>query len=282
MRPLPPSPSAPDRRAEAAGHAIRPRPPSRVSDAVAREQLLRDARRPTAWRRGCGLRAAACGRAGRSRRRTSVHRPSADGGARRRDRNAGASGAPARRRARRARARERAQRVERVVGDEPLPDEIPERVDGFGRDSRRRPRRGAAEERRAVRAQVVEDRGFAFASRRRPAPPAPRPSDVATAVGRRLAAAAAAADDRRDTARCGRRARRAARRRPRRPRRPPSPRRDRPDRSRRSARGRISVSRIDAGSGAPCSCSIASSSASAPCRRLTTPCHVVAKRPSTA
>ena len=32
--------------------------------------------------------------------------------------------------------------------------------------------------------------------------------------------------------------------------------------------GRISVSRIDAGSGAPCSCSIASSSASAPCRRL--------------
>ena len=39
--------------------------------------------------------------------------------------------------------------------------------------------------------------------------------------------------------------------------------------------GRISVSRIDAGSGAPCSCSMASSSASAPRRRFDEPCHVV-------
>ena len=39
---------------------------------------------------------------------------------------------------------------------------------------------------------------------------------------------------------------------------------------------------IDAGSGAPCSCSITSSSASVPCRRVMMPCHVVTSRPSTA
>ena len=47
-----------------------------------------------------------------------------------------------------------------------------------------------------------------------------------------------------------------------------------------SRAGRISVSRIEAGSGAPCRFSITSSSASSPRRGCTTPCHRVNSRAS--
>ena len=62
------------------------------------------------------------------------------------------------------RPRERAQRVEGVVGDGAAPHQIPERVDGLAGVSAagRFVQRG--EERGALVAQVVEDRGFASAT----------------------------------------------------------------------------------------------------------------------
>ena len=87
---------------------------------------------------------------------SSDQRPSADGGATRRLRKRAA----ARRRLARpalVRARERAQRVERVVGDRALPHQIPQRVDGLAREAAagRLVQRG--EERRAVLAEVIDD-----------------------------------------------------------------------------------------------------------------------------
>ena len=97
------------------------------------------------------------------RRGTSVQRPSADGGARRRDRNGADLGlaalhAPPRR----ARAGERAQRVKRVVGDQPLPDQVPQRVDRLRRVAAADRVVQRPEERRAAVAQQLEDRRLAF------------------------------------------------------------------------------------------------------------------------
>src|SRR2546426_6529208 len=69
-----------------------------------------------------------------------------------------------------AAARERAQRVKRVVGDEPLPDEIPECVDGLaGIAAANRVMQGT-EERRAARAEAVENCELAFGEVRLPVP----------------------------------------------------------------------------------------------------------------
>ena len=96
---------------------------------MAREQLLRKRGRPFGQRPVGRLAAIA------------VHRPSAVGGTRRRDRNGVVR---AWRRARSGRAQIRAQRVQRVVGHQPLPDERPQRVDGLLAGTRRRVTRAAA------------------------------------------------------------------------------------------------------------------------------------------
>ena len=85
-------------------------------------------------------------RAGRSASmssgRTRAQRPSAEGGTRRRERNAGASRF-ARRRDDGVRPGEGAERVNGVVRDEPLPDEVPECVRRFPRGSPHQPPRAA-------------------------------------------------------------------------------------------------------------------------------------------
>ena len=122
-------------------------------DAVAREQLLRDGGGPRRGRASAALAASAA--VGCSRRDRSRHqRPSAFGRRRRQAprserRDAGATprvAAP-----RRARARERAQRVKRVVGDQPLPDQVPQRVDRFAGIAAADRLVQRPEERRAVR-----------------------------------------------------------------------------------------------------------------------------------
>ena len=122
--------------------------------------------------------------------------------------------------ARRARAGEGAQRVKRVVGDQPVPDQIPERVDGLGGEAAAGGLEDRREERRAALAQAVEDgdlaRGEIVIAVRLTCPTSPCFVSIRLRRLPSAPAAAAAADDRRDTARCGRRARRAARRRPRR------------------------------------------------------------------
>ena len=214
MRPLPPSLSTPDTRRRNRRESLRTPTASRVSDAVARQQLLRDARGPLSrpsTRCAAPRRVAPPGcRHGRSGGPASSGLPptAARGGAIGTSRLAPA--AVYRRAA--PRARERAQRVEGVVGDQTVPDQVPQRVDRFGRDSRRRPRREAG--RRTTRrcdAQVFDESSrFAI-----------RELAISLRADADVVAAAAAADDRRGTARRGRRVRRAARRRPRRLRRRP-------------------------------------------------------------
>ena len=129
-------------------------------DAVAGEQLLRDGRGPFG---GVGR-----GRSG------SHERPPSFGRRRRqapRSERAGlvtpAPGSSGRTVARRARAGERAQRMERVVGHEPLPGEIPQRVDGLRRIAAAGRFVQRTEKRRAVRSAGI--RGFSSRARRGPA-----------------------------------------------------------------------------------------------------------------
>ena len=163
-----PSPSAPGRSIRIPRARFRVRRP-RGSAHRGAPAAAAPGRQPAASRR----RARVCWRA----RQTRLHRPSADGGTRRRDRKDGAS---ARRRSppRGRRARVRPQRVERVVGDAAGPDEIPQRIDRFGRVAAAGRVVERTEERRAAGGEVVDDRPLARSA---------RSPDVRDCCGRRSA-----------------------------------------------------------------------------------------------
>ena len=163
------------------------------------------------------------------------------------------------------RAREGAQRMERVVGDDAFPHEIPQRVDRFARVAAAGRLVQRREERRAVPLEV----------RRR------SPARARRDHRRRARAATAATGDRSGRARRARRDRRPARRRARRLRRPRRAHRDRPASSRRCA-PRGSRSRGSTRAAAPPAGSRSRRAArrGRP-RRRTSPCHVVTSRAST-
>ena len=141
---VPPSPSAPgrprrSRRQVLAAAASRVRMPCRFSSCWAMA---------VAHRRRAALRSDAC---------TRLQRPSAVGGTSRRERNAGAAaGRFTRRRRRPCRVNaRRAWNVSFVI--DAAPDEVPQRVDGFGGIAAAGRFVKLPEERRAVRLEVVDD-----------------------------------------------------------------------------------------------------------------------------
>ena len=160
---VPPCPSAPDTRC--------PKPPATPSAATA-SRVTTPCRASSCWVTAAAhFVVVACSREpfrrapsladGLARLRPWHQRPPSLGRRRRepprskrRDRRLPAFHPPPRR----ARARERAQRVKRVVGDQSLPDQVPQRVDGFGGIAAADRLVERTEERRAAIARAVEDR----------------------------------------------------------------------------------------------------------------------------